>query len=957
MEEEPPKMRSRWDEDDETEERGDISRKHHAQDYAADSKIPNKENAKEKRTLAASEEKKKKKTSAEDYDAHAAEDTEHLSSNQKKKKKKRNGSRSPAMDKKHRRSSRSKSRERKRSRSTAKSRKPLTEKLTEKLSAVGSRDERDLRREDTRSRLRDDRKRKHSPERPRGSSPSVIRREKERKRSSRSRSPHLVLKERSKDKSKEKKEKKRNRSASKEKEIKKKKKKSKDKKDKADHKEKKEKEGRKEKKSSPKKIRLEKEDEGKVLRPASPQDESESERKRRKSRVDSGISTGSGLGGSNSQEPSRQLKEKPTPEDTVDDKHRLSSKVSDSPLSGPSLSPTPPRSPDRRRGGSWGRRKETRKHARSVVSESPSPPRRQEADSTAAGVEGFVHWGERGGEKIQDGSQLREDEPLKTSILDSEDYVSGVFSQSEEARADLPGTIRDAAVAEEAKGGEQISPLKEAEDGTTTRSQLVNGHCKSPRQLLTEDQREWTEGPVAGFPASDDRGLAEVGREKRREHLGYEKAHERGDSRHAERGDSRHARRFPDESKDGGRHGEPRFRGDRTSEVVERPRDRRARGRRDRSRDITRRRRERTPELQQQSRRDRSAERRSRSIERREWERRDREYSDRERDRYGGGRRYSEDPEFRLRRGGLHHEAYQSRRGEYQRRYSCEYSRQTSTSAVSALVDPNVAGGLAWTEKVEMFLESTRTSTLVELPRDSSVGGGALPSFDPSKPPPLLMAANPVPDYAAVSAYSDPTVPSLDGTSSLVTPDVAALYTPYQHHHSASRQNLVPTTTVVMPSSTLAPLSVGVPNHPRYEAVISTVERSGMSAAAMEPPSLKQALFPATAEIHTAVCVDERRAAEEEEQRSSRERDMKPLTAKEKRRLEMGQKEVWQYVGRKIFTDKVFLRRRKRKGTSPVEDKEELKVRWIFLWNPPTPPPPTPLFLEPLRATGWQSSV
>ncbi len=84
----------------------------------------------------------------------------------------------------------------------------------------------------------------------------------------------------------------------------------------------------------------------------------------------------------------------------------------------------------------------------------------------------------------------------------------------------------------------------------------------------------------------------------------------------------------------------------------------------------------------------------------------------------------------------------------------------------------------------------------------------------------------------------------------------------------------------------------------------------------------------AAPEIHTAVAVD---AVEEERRAASRERDQqKPLTAKEKRRLEMGQKEVWQYVGRKIFTDKIFLRRRKKKGSSsPEEDKEELKVSFF----------------------------
>jgi hypothetical protein len=96
----------------------------------------------------------------------------------------------------------------------------------------------------------------------------------------------------------------------------------------------------------------------------------------------------------------------------------------------------------------------------------------------------------------------------------------------------------------------------------------------------------------------------------------------------------------------------------------------------------------------------------------------------------------------------------------------------------------------------------------------------------------------------------------------------------------------------------------------RYEPVISTPATG---------PARDQALY--APEIHTAVCVDE------EQERSSRERELRPLSAKEKKRLDMSQKEVWQYVGRKIFTDKIFLSRRKKKATfSPEEDKEELKV-------------------------------
>jgi hypothetical protein len=243
-----------------------------------------------------------------------------------------------------------------------------------------------------------------------------------------------------------------------------------------------------------------------------------------------------------------------------------------------------------------------------------------------------------------------------------------------------------------------------------------------------------------------------------------------------------------------------------------------------------------------------------------------------------------------------------------------------------------------------MFLESTRTSTLVELPRDSST----LPSFDPSKPPPFLMA-NPVPDYAV--AYSDPSVPSLDGTGSLAVPDVAALYTPYHRppqQHVPQNGGPRPAASLLVPpvmsqplapASSLSALSPVAPvggvaslNHvARYEHVgsmRSSAERSPTFADS-RAAGLYSGAAVAAPEIHTAVAVD---AAEEERRAASRERDQqKPLTAKEKRRLEMGQKEVWQYVGRKIFTDKIFLRRRKKKGSSsPEEDKEELKVSFSF---------------------------
>lgn len=915
-EEPPPRMRSRWDDEGEEERDTRHHQKHHGDSSSSNSKVAvdkhlNKENAAKYKKEVASDEKIKKSTvngrnkSAETEQGEA-----------KKKKKKRHASRSPAGEEKKKtsRPSRSRSRGRKHSRSPTKRRRPLTEKLSEKLSTAkraSSWDRRDRRREESpRGRDRGDRKRKHSPDRPRGSSPSASRREKERKRSSAARSRSKSAGGGAvKDKSKEKKEKKHKRSDSKEKEVKKKKKKNKEKRDKSEHKEKKDKEGKKDKKSTPKKTKTDEEETTveKRSEPTGGQEESETERKRRKSRVDSGISTGSGHGAARDQQ---QKQAESTGTGTIEEEEknqRLCSKVSDSPLSGPSLSPTPPRSPEPEAVNEVWTDKDRASGSAPVIksivrmySESPSPLRRQEADST--GLEGLMQWGrgENKAETEEDGQRIdskaddgRAPEEARKAVEESE--MNGVKLITDERMA-----------ASVEKGRDDVG----LENGYT----IVNSHDDS-LSLSKEDQN--ADRDESTGKDIEERRLTDQSRDRRRERGPYERED------HYHRSHQRH-RRYPEEgsSKEGGRG--DRYRGDRIAEVSERPRDRRRNRsleRRERSRDRTsrNRRRDRTPEPLPQRRDERSAERRSRSIERRDWDRRD--YGDRGRDIGGGSRRFS-DEEYRSRRGDRY-----SQHRDYQRRYSCEYSRQIT----STLADPTVTAGLDWTEKVQMFLESTRTSTLVELPRETSAlagstsGGGSnssiMPSFDPSKPPPLLMAANPVPDYAAVAAYSDPTVPNLDGTtSSLVTPDIAAMYTPYPQPLAASRAPPAPLMGLVLPPPASASLrqSLSPPQEVaqtyRHEPVISTV----MHSVEPSPPVYHQP------EIHTAVSVD---SEQEQQQRASREREMKPLTAKEKKRLDMLQKEVWQYVGRKIFNDKIFLSRRKKKGGtfSPEEDKEELK--------------------------------
>ena len=72
------------------------------------------------------------------------------------------------------------------------------------------------------------------------------------------------------------------------------------------------------------------------------------------------------------------------------------------------------------------------------------------------------------------------------------------------------------------------------------------------------------------------------------------------------------------------------------------------------------------------------------------------------------------------------------------------------------------------------------------------------------------------------------------------------------------------------------------------------------------------------AEIHTAVSVDD------SFDRSSRERDSKPLTAKEKKKQAIKEQEIWQYVANKLLDDPIFIKRKKKRAGS--EEEEDMKV-------------------------------
>ena len=139
------------------------------------------------------------------------------------------------------------------------------------------------------------------------------------------------------------------------------------------------------------------------------------------------------------------------------------------------------------------------------------------------------------------------------------------------------------------------------------------------------------------------------------------------------------------------------------------------------------------------------------------------------------------------------------------------------------------------------------------------------------------------------------------------------------------------------PGSRPPPLPALVPDHQSnyYDDAFPRPVEGGFDPAALFPPVPAAPVEPTIArapqyspdytayEIHTAVSVDETR--------ESREREVKPLTNKEKKRLELGQREIWRYVAARLMEDPVFLRRRKKRADS--EDKEDLKVCLFFIFN------------------------
>jgi len=204
----------------------------------------------------------------------------------------------------------------------------------------------------------------------------------------------------------------------------------------------------------------------------------------------------------------------------------------------------------------------------------------------------------------------------------------------------------------------------------------------------------------------------------------------------------------------------------------------------------------------------------------------------------------------------------------------------------------------SWEDKVESFLQNTSSSnTLVEI-----TPSGLLPQdFDPSKPPPNLAAVVP-PDYA-LTEYSDP----------ILTPTTPSqpirLLTDVQTGQLIPQPALAP----AVPETSSFPVTYQPPPTqppPDYEQTVDIT-------IAKEPQAMVEHQEPVQPADEFAAM----NALNQENEKSRK--DNKPLTLKEKKKLEKSRKEIWQFVAKKLIGDPVFCNKVKKKKAKGVDDLKE----------------------------------
>ena len=254
---------------------------------------------------------------------------------------------------------------------------------------------------------------------------------------------------------------------------------------------------------------------------------------------------------------------------------------------------------------------------------------------------------------------------------------------------------------------------------------------------------------------------------------------------------------------------------------------------------------------------------------------------------------------------------YLGRRDHYHSRHSGRHSppgghrRRRSGSPRSG--DP-----ASWEDKVNSFLANTLNATapagstsLVEITKSE-----ILPTdFDPSKPPPGMI----LPDYAipASELASDDT--EVTAAAAPVAGQPIRMLTDVQ-------------TGQLIPQPGTTKLQTPVPVTPDTAAYVNPPPLT-----TLPPPDYQQTMdITISAQPQApAVSLEEEIAAlnaMNQEREKNKKEDNKPLTVKEKKKLEKSRKELWQYVSKKLLSDPVFcekVKKKKAKGTEDLKEKAE----------------------------------
>jgi len=309
------------------------------------------------------------------------------------------------------------------------------------------------------------------------------------------------------------------------------------------------------------------------------------------------------------------------------------------------------------------------------------------------------------------------------------------------------------------------------------------------------------------------------------------------------------------------------------------------------------------------SRRSRSRGRRSRSRERRRS--RSRERRTRSRDRHHHRPRDLKD-EIDAERRRRRDYYYERDRDRYSRRSYHRHHHEGHHGHHRRSGSPPAA---SWEDKVNSFLANTASTPAVPPPSSSLVEitkSEILPTdFDPSKPPPGLSVVPP--DYAITEFAEEETV---EPVTPIVSGQPVRMLTDVQtgqliHQPRAGSSSAAGPTTPSTPSEAVysgPPPMTSLPPPDYQQTVDITITAQPQAPVLTASVSLEQ-------EIAALNALNQ--------EREKKQKDDKPLTLKEKKKLEKGRKEVWQFVSKKLLSDPVFCDKVKKKKGKGVEDLKE----------------------------------